>query len=311
MSINSASWQLISFACASISMTIATAYDTLGELGLTLALNEPECAGVFTNADLFPMLLKVLPDTPTIKFIIYDGTPKSELLEKLKAVHEGVTILTLDEVKTRGDGITVPPGEANVLLPAPNDVHCIMYTSGSMGIPKGVEITHANLSATVGSGHKLLGHNFRPDDTYLAFLPCAHILEFAVELNLYFVGITIGYGNIKTLTDVSVRNCKGDFREFRPSIIIGVPTIWETIRKGVLTQVNAGGAIKKIIFDGSIRIKKAGVPVLTQLVDYVVFSKVKAATGGRLRLALNGGAALSRDTHEFLNNVLTVLLLGE
>lgn len=274
-------------------------------------MNEPECAGLFTNADLLPVLCNVLGNTTTIKFIIYDGTAKPELLEKLKAVREGLTILTLDEIKARGESSIVTAEESKARLPKSEDIHCIMYTSGSTGAPKGVVLTHANLIAGVGGVFKLLGHSFKSDDTFLAFLPLAHILEYIVEVTLLFVGMTFGYGKIKTLTDGSVRNCKGDIREFRPSIMVGVPAVWETIRKGILTTVNAGGLLKQTVFNGSVKIKKAGVPGLSQLVDSVVLSKIKAATGGRLRLALSGGSAMSRETHEFLNNVLVTVLQGQ
>ncbi len=56
-----------------IGTTIATAYDTLGESGLEHSLNEPECVGLFTNAELLPTLYNVLRQTPTVKYIIYDG----------------------------------------------------------------------------------------------------------------------------------------------------------------------------------------------------------------------------------------------
>ena len=298
----------MSFACASISVTIATAYDTLGESGLTHSLNEPECVGVFTNAELFPVLANVLPNTPTIKLVIYDGKPKPELLEKIKNTRPDVTVLTIEELRKRGEAITISEEEAKSRMPKPDEVNCIMYTSGSTGNPKGVVITHSNLMAALGGAYKLLKHQLRPDDTFLAFLPLAHIMEYVVELILLSVGMTFGYGRVKTLTDTSVRNCKGDFREFRPSIMVGVPAIWETIKKGVLDQVNKGGAIKKAVFNGSLRIKKSKVPVLSQVIDSVIMSQVKAATGGRLRLALSGGAPLSSETHEFLNlTILTVL----
>lgn len=53
-------------------------------------------------------------------------------------------------------------------------------------------------------------------DSYLAFLPLAHILEFVVENSFIFAGLPVGYGRVKTLTDTSVRECKGDIAEFKP-----------------------------------------------------------------------------------------------
>ena len=69
---------------------------------------------------------------------------------------------------------------------------------------------------TVGSVWKLLYEYLTNDDTYLAFLPLAHILEFVVETSFVFAGLPIGYGKVKTLTDASVRDCKGDIAELRP-----------------------------------------------------------------------------------------------
>jgi len=307
-STTSVNWQMMSFGCSSISVTIATAYDTLGESGLTHSLNEPECVAVFTNADLFPVLAKVIHNTPTIRLVIYDGKPKPELLETIASTRPGLTVISIEDLRKRGEGITISEEEAKSRHPKSDDVNCIMYTSGSTGNPKGVVITHSNLMAVLAGVYKLLKHHLRPDDTFLAFLPLAHILEYAAELILLSVGLTFGYGRIKTLTDASVRNCKGDLREFRPSIMVGVPAIWETIKKGILTQVNNGGAVKKAIFNGSLKIKKNKVPILSQVVDSVVMSQIKAATGGRLRIALSGGAPLSSETHEFLNlTILTVL----
>jgi long-chain acyl-CoA synthetase len=131
-----------------------------------------------------------------------------------------------------------------------------------------------------------------------------------VELCLFFAGMTTGYGRVKTLTDTSVRNCKGDISTLRPSFMVGVPAVWETIRKGIMSKINASGAVKKSVFNASMAVKKAGVPGLTQVVDSVVLSSVRAATGGRVRLALSGGAALSRETQEFLSLALVTVLQG-
>jgi long-chain acyl-CoA synthetase len=227
-------------ACSAISVTIATAYDTLGEAGLTHSLNEPECVGVFTNADLLPVVAAVLPNTPTIRYIVYDGKPSPAILEKLNksAASCGgrVKIYTMDELLLLGRGKPEIPAERK---PKSSDTACIMYTSGTTGNPKGVVIPHSMICGSIAGALSLLGHLFAPDeDTFLAFLPSAHILEYIVEMIMQFIGCKIGYGRIKTLTDLSVRECLGDLREFKPSIMIGVPAIWETIRKGIITKVS-------------------------------------------------------------------------
>jgi len=304
----SLSWQYLSYACASISTIVATAYDTLGESGLQHSLNEPECVGVFTNADLLPVVAKVIGQVPSLRVVIYDGQPPEAVLSNLKSAREGLTILSLDALRELGREQPLDTWESRI--PATDDVACIMYTSGTTGPPKGVVIKHSNLVAAIGSVSTLVGHHFQEGDTYLAFLPLAHILEYVVELCFVFVGLCNGYGRVKTLTDQSVRKCQGDIKAFRPSVMVGVPAVWELIRKGILAQVNKSGTVRKSMFNGAMSVKKANVPVLKSVVDTVVFAKIKQATGGRLRLALSGGAALSRETQEFLSLALVMVVQG-
>ncbi|KAI0758848.1 long-chain-fatty-acid-CoA-ligase [Fomes fomentarius] len=304
----SPNWQLMSYGCNLIGTAIATAYDTLGESGLQHSLNEPECVGMFTNAELLPVVANVAEHVPSLRLVIYDGQPKQALIDKIKAARENIQLLTIDEVRKLGQGTSADDFKAR--RPTPTDTSCIMYTSGTTGAPKGVVITQSNLVASVGAVYQLLGHHLRVEDTFIAYLPLSHILEFVVELCLFFVGMTFGYGRVKTLTDASVRQCVGDIRAFKPSIMIGVPAVWEMIRKGIVAKINSGGTLKKSVFNGAYTVKKAGVPGLSQLVDSAVFSQVKAATGGKLRLALSGGAALSAETQEFLSVALVTVLQG-
>jgi len=136
------------------------------------------------------------------------------------------------------------------------------------------------------------------------------ILEFIVELAMFFVGIPLGYGNVKTLTDTSMRNCFGDIRTFKPTIMTGVPAVWELIRKGIASKVKAGGAVKSKLFGAAMSAKEASPFLFGSITDTVVFNQVKQATGGKLKYAMSGGAPISPDTQQFLRTCLTNLIQG-
>ncbi|KAJ1022946.1 hypothetical protein NDA13_004995 [Ustilago tritici] len=300
-------WQNMAHACFRQSIPFCTAYETLGEEGLQHSLIEPQVVGVFTNAELLPTLANVIRKADTVKYVIYDGKPEDKHLDTIRKVldeRQG-KLLTIEHLWAEGKA---NPAESH--LPTRDDVACIMYTSGSTGAPKGVILTHGNLVASIAAVELHVGDLLSPTDTFLAYLPLAHILEFIVECTMTYMGITMGYGKVKTLTQASVRNCDGDIKAFKPSIMIGVPAVWELIRKGILSKVNAGGSFKQKLFNGALAIKKNKIPLLTSVVDNVVFKAVREQTGGRLRFALCGGAALSRETQEFLNNALVLLLQG-
>ncbi|PWN28303.1 acetyl-CoA synthetase-like protein [Jaminaea rosea] len=307
-SATSLNWQLLAHSCFRQNIPFCTAYETLGEEGLSHSLNEPEVVGVFTNENLIDTLANVLPETKTVKYVIYDGKPSDEKIKKLEKGlegREGTKVISLHNLLEEGK-----KNKAEAHPPKSEDVACIMYTSGSTGAPKGVILTHANLVSSVGGVVELLGEHLLATDTFLAYLPLAHILEFVVECSLIFVGVTMGYGSVKTLTDQSVRNCQGDLVAFKPSVMVGVPAVWEQIRKGINAKLSAAPTIARGMFNAGLTVKRNKIPGLSGFFDAVVFKKVAAATGGRLRLALSGGAAISRETQEFLDLALVQLLQG-
>lgn len=123
----------------------------------------------------------------------------------------------------------------------------------------------------------------------------------------------MGYGSIRTLSDTSVRNCKGDIREFRPTILVGVPAVWESVKKGVIAKVNQGSFVVKNLFWGALAAKgfllSSGLPG-SGILDAIVFKKVREATGGRLRLCLSGGGPIAKDTQRFISLAITPMVSG-
>jgi long-chain acyl-CoA synthetase len=123
----------------------------------------------------------------------------------------------------------------------------------------------------------------------------------------------MGYGNPKTLSDTSVRNCKGDIREFRPTVLVGVPAVWESVKKSIIAKVNSGSPIVKNLFWAAYWAKSNllhyGLPGVGVL-DAIIFKKVKEATGGRLRLCMNGGGPVAKETQRFISIAITPMING-
>lgn len=134
----------MSHGAASQSITIVTAYDTLGEEGLKHSLVQTSSTAIFLDPVLIKPLSNILKDIPSIKHIIYntDDEVKQEDLDKLKNDFSHINVLSIEELRKQGEENLVDP-----VPPKPEDLCCIMYTSGSTGPPKGVSLTQANVIA--------------------------------------------------------------------------------------------------------------------------------------------------------------------
>lgn len=126
-------------------------------------------------------------------------------------------------------------------------------------------------------------------------------------------GASLGYGSPRTLSDVSVRKCNGDMRELQPTVLVGVPQVWETVRKGVTQKVESSSAVVRALFWGAFNYKtfmtQKGLPAAGAF-DGIVFKKVREMTGGRLRFIMNGASGISDGTKHFLSIVVAPMLTG-
>ncbi|KAM9917060.1 hypothetical protein OXX59_009595 [Metschnikowia pulcherrima] len=152
----------------------------------------------------------------------------------------------------------------------------------------------------------------KPSDRVIAFLPLAHIFEMVFELLCFWWGGCLGYANVKTLTDASCKNCNSDLTEFKPNIMVGVATVWESVRKGVLAKIKQLPTLVQKIFWTAFKLKStmSQYNIPGGSVFDVIFKKVKAATGGELRFVLNGGSPISRDTQVFISTLIAPCLIG-
>lgn len=176
-----------------------------------------------------------------------------------------------------------------------------------------MQLTHKNVVSAIAGVNAVVEEHMAPGERLLAYLPLAHVIEFVFENAALYWGGVLGYGSPRTLTDQSVRKCLGDICAFRPSVMVGVPTVWESVKKGIVSRVDASGALRSRLFWGAMAAKRNmlywGVPGV-QVLDSLVFNKIKEATGGNLRLVLNGGGAIAEDTLQFISYAVCPMLNG-
>ncbi|KAM0281688.1 hypothetical protein ACHAQH_003419 [Verticillium albo-atrum] len=304
-------WMALSHACGSQSISLVTAYDTLGEEGLEHSLLQTDADAMYIDPQLLKTATRPLKKAKTVKFLIYNDASHfatGDEVEAFKKANPDTTLYSIEEVRQLGEDNPVDTVE-----PSPEDLYCIMYTSGSTGLPKGVPLTHENVLAAVTGLYTNVEECVSHSEYILAYLPLAHIFEMVLENIVLFIGGTLGYGNPRTLSDTSMKNCAGDMRELRPTVMVGVPQVWETVKKGIEAKVNSAGAVTKALFWGAFNYKtfmsKNNLPLATVL-DSVVFAKVRELTGGRLRFTMNGASGISDGTKHFLSMTVAPMLTG-
>ncbi|KAK0641055.1 hypothetical protein B0T16DRAFT_393399 [Cercophora newfieldiana] len=305
-------WLNMSHACSTQSMTLVTAYDTLGESGVQHSLVQSKPSAIMVDPHLLKTISNPLRKAPSVKILIYNQASHmmvpEQQIEEFKSSHPELTVMSFEELRALG--------EANPAAPVPpkaDDLYCIMYTSGSTGTPKGVPTTHAGFIAAVTGIYHHVEEIVSHHEYVMAYLPLAHIFELVVENTAVYFGATLGYGHPRSLSDGSMRNCPGDIRAFGPSLLIGVPQVWESIRKGVEAKVNESGLLTRTLFWGAFKLKSFmvsnGLP-FHGMFDNIVFGKVRKQTGGRLRFLVNGASGISWTTQHFMSMVVAPMLNG-
>jgi len=302
-------WQVTAQAAFEHGLVVVTVYPSLGPDALSYSLNQTEASHLVCQASLMETVVRTAGQLKdSLRCVIYlDDLSPTDVQKYQKAL--GREVIAWKDVMARGkDLVKNNPASARPRQsPTPEDVAVIMYTSGSTGVPKGVLMSHGNIVAAIAGITAIVPERICENDVYIAYLPLAHVLELTAEITVMAQGGCLGFSSPLTLRDDGVCDEQGhpagDLTQLRPTIMASVPLILDRLRAGVQEQVAKGSPITRLLFKTAYALKKRASErgYKTPLLDRLVFSKVAARFGGRLRYLLSGGAPLSPETHEFIN----------
>ncbi len=293
---NRPEWAVADFACMMSGCPDVPVYPTLPANQAAYVLRDSGSVAVFVeDREQFEKVRQEHENLPDLRHIIYfdpqgidDGGMSIQELQQLGAAHE----------------TDHPDYESRARSVKPDDLCTIIYTSGTTGNPKGVMLTHENITFDATTSLKVLP--IGADDSCLSFLPLSHSFERTCGHYIMFLaGVTINYAE-------SVDAVAQNMTEVKPTVMISVPRLYEKIFARVLENAMAGGALKRRIFFWARRNAErwvdlvlggkpvpSGLAIKKKIADRLVFSKLRARTGGRLRYFVSGGAPLAPDIARF------------
>jgi long-chain acyl-CoA synthetase len=300
LSENRIEWVVADFAVTGMGAVDVPIFPTLTGSQSSYIFNNCEAQIIIlSNRMQLNKMLKVKNELPNVKYFIV-------MNDDVEA--EESFVLKFSEVVRQGAATMTPQArskwfEEEAKLVQPEDLLTLIYTSGTTGNPKGVMLTHRNLVANIYGCADALP--LSETDTLLSYLPMCHAYERASGYYTAFAcHCTVAFAQ-------SIDTVSENLPEVRPTVMTSVPRLFEKIRNRIVSQVEKDTPTKQKIFWWAINTgremywaKRKGFvsPILRAqyaLADTLVFAKIRAKTGGRLRCFISGGAALPKELAEF------------
>ncbi|KPJ90797.1 MAG: hypothetical protein AMS18_10020 [Gemmatimonas sp. SG8_17] len=294
LSANRPEWAVADYACLTACCADVPIYPTLPASQVAYILKDSGACAVFVEDD--EQCQKVLAhreSLPALQHIIALDDAAADAVSLRELIQRGLA------AESR-----YPDYRQKACSVDRDSLATLIYTSGTTGDPKGVMLSHHNITSNVLAGLKVI--QIGPNDSCLSLLPLSHSFErMAGHYIMLHAGTTINYAE-------SIEQVPANLLEVRPSIVLSVPRLFEKIYARVLENAMAGSSVKRRIFFWARRTaekwadtKLAGAPipvglaVKKKLADRLVFSKLQARTGGRIRFFVSGGAPLSPEIARF------------
>ena len=261
----------------------------------------------------------ILSDSKSVAVIAETDTHIATIKEVRASLTDLVDVIHIDgggltELKTSGAKVTSSQVAAQRKDVGADSLATIIYTSGTTGRPKGCELTHGNLLMEARAvAEAEMAEIFSADGSTLLFLPLAHVFARVIEIGCVANRVTMGHSS-------DIKNLLADFATFRPHFILSVPRVFEKVYNTAKQRAHADG--KGAIFDRAEKVAiawsegqdKGGAGVATNVqhavFDRLVYSKLKAAMGGRVKYAVSGGAPLGTRLGHFFRGIGVTILEG-
>ncbi len=271
---------------------------------------------VVENDKQIEKVLPVLQNWPNLRIIISLNELPEEVLKKIRNSHSYYSYKELvrigtDEHKTHPDLL-----ENHIQNQLPEEYASIIYTSGTTGEPKGAVITQHAFTMMLKNIDKTIQGGFTQNDKALVFLPLSHVLGRCDSLlHLVFGWQSVYAESMEKLVD--------NIQIVKPTVMIAVPRIFEKIYAKVMSQVEEGNIVERQIFKRALvvaenyfnKIDNDLSPSASELIEFrlaqkLVFSKIYARFGGKIRYFVSGGAPLSEQIIKFLRYANLTILEG-
>ncbi|MGH9522427.1 MAG: AMP-dependent synthetase/ligase, partial [Terriglobales bacterium] len=286
LSENRPEWATAEFATLLLGAVVVPIYPTLTPEQTAYMLKDSGARVAFvSSAEQFKKIGSARTQTALEKVVVMDDIGIPEAIPMQRMMHAG---------PTQPD----PAFDAVGRQVQPDDLATIIYTSGTTGTPKGAMLTHGNLASNVLVS--LEDFPLADQDINLSFLPLSHITARHVDYAMLYHGVTVAYCPFIDQLLVALK-------EVRPTVMVAVPRVFEKMQRQ--TQLATKSGMKHTIYEKAMRVGQANRDTILagkipqsmewKVADRLVFSKVRAALGGRVQVFISGGAPLGRDLAEW------------